>query len=230
MLRPLTGTLHAAQQPAALPIRAGEWRYSARAELREESEDLGLRTVTISLTDSGTAAAWLVTMSTELQGQMVTDSVVMRRADLSPVSRHAIIGAANVMLVVTDSVVHGLLTANTSVVPLNVRVGPKGFLNYYALRAALRELPLSEGWSGQASVLELGGEPVFATLALTIDGAEQVTVPAGVFDCWRLAVTGPGIDEHYWVSKQNREVVRTREPIGQGAIMQLDLVSFVPRP
>ena len=219
-----------AQPPIVAPaIRAGVWTYAARVEMGADRQDLGSRNVSISLT-GGDTAAWLVVMNAEMEGQALLDSVIMRRADLRPVSRHAILGRTDLTLVVVDSVAHGLLRMDSTVVPLNVRLGPRSFLSYYALRAALTELPLQNGWTGQAGVLELGGEPAFAALTLRVEGEERVTVPAGEFDCWRLAVSGPGIDEHYWVSKVSREVIRTREPFGPpGAIMQLDLLSVVPR-
>lgn len=223
-----TDSLLAQHPPSPPAIRTGEWRYLAEAQLGDQRQDLGARTVSIALTDSGDAAAWLVVMSTEVEGHQVTDSVMMRRSDLSPVSRHLIMPGTDLVLAVADSVAHGLLTAQTSVVPLNVRLGPRGFLNYYSLRAALVELPLTAGWAGQASVLEVLAHPVFATLTLSVVGDERITVPAGEFDCWRLKVAGPGIDEEYWVDKGHQDVIRTREPFGpQRVIMQLDLTSFV---
>jgi hypothetical protein len=174
-----TNSLYGQQAASPSTIRAGEWRYSAQIQLGAQRQDLGSRTVSISPTDSGDAAAWLVVMSMEVEGQQITDSVVMRRSDLSPVSRHAIATGTDLMLAVADSGAHGLLTAGTSIVPLNVRLGPKSFLNYYSLRAGLTALPLKAGWAGQASVLELGSDPVFATLTLTVVGDERIAVPAG---------------------------------------------------
>ena len=72
---------------------------------------------------------------------------------------------------------------------------------------------------------------MFAPLKLAVTGDEQVEVPAGHFDCWRIAVKGPGIDEQYWVSKAGHQVVRTREPLNnQGVVLQLDLTAQVLTP
>jgi len=210
-------------------IRVGDWKYSAHVELHDQRQNLGVRTMTIAPRNSEQGPAWLVVMAMQAEGQTLTDSVIMRRSELKPVSRHAVAPATDLLLVTDDSMAHGLLTTGSSVTPLNVRLRPRSFLNYYALRAAFAELPLARGWTGAASVLELGGEPVFASLTLSVVDTERITVPAGEVDCWHVTVKGPGIDEHYWIGKERQDVIRTREPIGgQGAIMQLDLVSFTP--
>ena len=211
-------------------VRPGAWKYSAHVELRDHRQDLGGRTVTIAPTNSRQGPSWLVAMTMQVEGQTLTDSVVMRRHGLTPVSRHAVAPGTDILLVTDDSMAHGLLTAGSSVTPLNVRFRAGSFLNYYALRAAFAELPLARGWAGTASVLELGGDPTFASLTLSVVDTERITVPAGDVDCWHVVVKGRGIDEHYWIGKERQDVVRTREPIGgHGAIMQLDLVSFTPR-
>jgi hypothetical protein len=223
----------AAPPPSATvnPIRTGTWTYSARIETAGNSQDLRPRTVSVSALDNQDIAGWLVVMATELEGRAVVDSVIMRRGDLTPVSRHAIIGPSDLMLVVDKGAAHGLLRVDSTLVPLNVPLGPRSFLNYYALRASLAMLPLKEGWKGQAAVLELAQHPLFSPLTLQVEGDDRLSVPAGEFDCWRVAVSGQGIDEHYWVAKQNGDVIRTREPIGdQGGMLQLDLVSVVPHP
>lgn len=210
-------------------VRAGEWKYSAHVELGDQRQDLGVRTISIAPTNSHQGPSWLVVMTMQVEGQTLTDSVVMQRSNLKPVSRHTVAPGTDLMLVTDDSMAHGLLTAGTSVTPLNVRLGARSFLNYYAMRAAFAELSLRVGWVGSASVLELGGDPVFANLTLSVVNAEQITVPAGAVDCWQVSVKGPGVDEHYWIEKGRQDVIRTREPIdARGAIMQLDLVSFTP--
>jgi hypothetical protein len=211
-------------------VRAGDWRYSAHVELGDRTQDVGVRTVTVAPTSSDQGASWSVVMTMQIEGRPFTDSVVMRRSDLKPVSRHAIAHGTDLLLVTDDSMAHGLLTAGTSVTPLNVRLGPRSFLNYYAMRAAFAELSLAPGWVGTTSVLELGGDPTFAPLTLSVVDTERIRGPAGEVDCWHVTVQGPGIDEHYWVAKERHDIIRTREPIGgRGAIMQLDLVSFTPR-
>jgi hypothetical protein len=222
-----TGPLDAQAPSVTIPaVAAGQWTYHAHAELGDQRQDMGDRTVTVSDTIIGGVHASLVVMRMELDGDAATDSVAFRASDLRPLSRSAKMGDANVLITVppTDSMARGLLTAGHSLVPLNVRLGAHSFLNYYSLRAALSTMPLGAGFVGQVEALELGGAGQFVPLRLAVEGTERVAVPAGDFECWLVHVTGNGIDERYWVSKAERQVVRTREPIGgAGAMMQLDL-------
>jgi hypothetical protein len=41
-------------------------------------------------------------------------------------------------------------------------------------------------------------------------GREKVTVPAGVFDCWKVSLGQSGLDSYMWVSTANHLVVRSR--------------------
>jgi hypothetical protein len=226
------GTVVLAQGPtSSTGIRPGRWVYSAHAEYRGERQDLGARTITVTTQATDEGGTWLVVAAMTIDGKPVIDSVAMRVKDLRPVFRHAQMGPARIDLTAPDTMVHGLLTVQTSIVPINVPLGKRSFLNYYALRVALADWPLTSGWTGEASALELGGEATFAPLKLSVTGDEQVEVPAGRFNCWRVAVKGPGIDEQYWVSKEGHQVVRTREPLSsEGMVLQLDLTAQVSTP
>jgi hypothetical protein len=207
-------------------VHAGTWRYIAVVQAGNESQDLGVRTVTIAPTTTDHEDTWLVVMAMRVQGQALTDSVVMRRTSLTPVSRHTVTTDSELLLATDDSMADGLLTAGHRLVPLNIRLGTQSFLNYYSLRAALAGLPLAQGWAGKASVLELGRDPVFSPVTLTVTGEEHISTGTGEFDCWHVAVKGTGIDEMYSVAKDTHDVIRTREPIGgEGAMLQLDLLS-----
>ena len=225
---PLAASLN--QVPSPPGVHAGTWRYAAVVEAGDERQDLGPRTVTIAPTTTDHEDTWLVVLAMEIQGQQLTDSVVMRRATLTPVSRHTVMTDSDLLLATDDSMAHGLLTVGHNLVPLNVPFHGHSFLNYYTLRAALAELPLAQGWTGTASVLELGGDPLFSPVTLTVTGAQRISTQAGAFDCWQVAVAGSGINENYWVAKDTHDVVRTREPIGDhGAILQLDLLPPAPQ-
>jgi hypothetical protein len=221
----------AAAQPGGIaPSRA---TYSARAELRGGgAQDLGTREITISDTTVGGTRAWLVVNAFEAEGMRGVDSVLMRAADLAPISRRAVIGSSKLSVDARDGMLVGTLKSPRGTVPISLRAGDRAFMNYYALRTALRAWPLAAGWRGTAGMMELNGRTELTPLELVVDGDERVRVAAGEFDCWRVHVTSPaGIDERYWVSKNGGHVVRTREPIGDaGAMMQLDLTALAPAP
>ncbi|HKP76932.1 MAG TPA: hypothetical protein VJT67_15485 [Longimicrobiaceae bacterium] len=205
--------------------------YSARGEFQGQPQDLGTREITVADSVAGGAGVWVVVNRMTVSGQPGIDSVVMARGSLAPLSRHAVLGLARLTLDLQDSVLTGHLKAGPQVLPLSFRPGERSFLNYYALRTALRDWPVTAGWRGTAAILELLGRAELTQVTMEVTGEEKITVPAGEFDCWVVHVTGSAIDERWWVSKAGHHVVRTREPVGRaGAIMQLDLVSLAPAP
>ncbi|HET7228424.1 MAG TPA: hypothetical protein VFJ16_00340 [Longimicrobium sp.] len=214
----------AAQAGGIAPVRA---HYAAVAEMPGGGrQDVGTRDIIVADSVIGGEHAWVVVNVLKVGGQAGADSVLMRAADLRPISRRASIGDVSITVDVRDSMLTGTLKSPQGTVPVSIRAGERAFLNFYALRTALRAWPLAAGWRGTASVLELNDRSELTPLELVVEGEEKVRVPAGEFDCWRVHVTGSGgIDERWWVSKIGGHLVRTREPIGrQGAVMQLDLV------
>ncbi|MFL5542522.1 MAG: DUF3108 domain-containing protein, partial [Longimicrobiaceae bacterium] len=149
-----------------------------------------------------------------------------------PISRRMVMGDTRLTVEVRDGVLSGRLKWPGGTVPLSLRTGERSFLDYFALRTALRAWPIAAGWKGTAAVLELVAGEELVPLALEVTGEETIRVPAGEFDCWVVHVTAAnGIDERWWVSKAGHHFIRTREPVGRERnIIQLDLVSLVPPP
>jgi hypothetical protein len=74
----------------------------------------------------------------------------------------------------------------------------------------LGAVELHTGWSGRASLIGwavVDGD-VFFPVELRVDGEEQISVPAGRFDCWRLSVRYPRGELSYWVRKSDGLGVR----------------------
>ena len=74
-------------------------------------------------------------------------------------------------------------------------------------------VPLGPTWKGEVSLLgwAVRSNDVFAAVTLAVDGEERVTVPAGSFDCWRIALGVFGQHKTYWVRKSDGLGVRTRD-------------------
>ena len=73
-------------------VRAGDWKYSARVEWGNRRQDLGVRTITVAPTSSQQGPSWLVVMTTQIEGQPFTDSVVMQRQDKDGYKHRANLG------------------------------------------------------------------------------------------------------------------------------------------
>ncbi len=87
-------------------------------------------------------------------------------------------------------------------------------------------VPLSRSWTGRVTILGWAVVPddVLFPVELRVTGEEQVQVPAGRFDCWRLDVRYPGGAFAYWVRKADGIAVRTLEqqPDGGRRIVTLE--------
>ena len=78
---------------------------------------------------------------------------------------------------------------------------------------ALLGAPLTRTWKGELSLLgwAVRSNDVFAPVTLAVDGEERITVPAGTFDCWRIALGVFGQRKTYWVRKSDGVGLRTRD-------------------
>ncbi|HKN64977.1 MAG TPA: zf-HC2 domain-containing protein [Gemmatimonadaceae bacterium] len=68
-------------------------------------------------------------------------------------------------------------------------------------------------WKGEVSLLgwAVRSNDVFAPVTLAVEGEERITVPAGSFDCWRIALGVFGQRKTYWVRKSDGLGIRTRD-------------------
>lgn len=73
--------------------------------------------------------------------------------------------------------------------------------------------PLDRSWRGRVTVLGWAVVPndVMRSATLRVTGEEEVRVPAGRFDCWRLEVAYSGGSFAYWIRKADGIAIRTEE-------------------
>jgi len=75
-----------------------------------------------------------------------------------------------------------------------------------------------------------GGKVSYYPLDMRVDGEEQIAVPAGRFDTWRVAVQGRRTAMTVWVSKESHWVVKIAIPSRPDAVWEQALVSISPLP
>jgi len=78
---------------------------------------------------------------------------------------------------------------------------------------ALLGTALTSTWRGEVSLLgwAVRSNDVFAPVTLAVEGEERITVPAGTFDCWRIALGVFGQRKTYWVRKSDGLGILTRD-------------------
>jgi hypothetical protein len=94
--------------------------------------------------------------------------------------------------------------------PISADVGGDLFADGAGASLVLATLPLAEGYTTTFRNFNLQTQKVRA-MQLTVGGTEQVTVPAGTFDAFKVDVSSPddGTKMTLWVSKLLRQVVKS---------------------
>jgi hypothetical protein len=78
---------------------------------------------------------------------------------------------------------------------------------------ALSGTSIDRDWKGELSLLGWAVRPndLFIPVTLAVSGEERLTVPAGTFDCWRIAIGIGRETKSVWIRKSDGLAVRTRD-------------------
>lgn len=195
---------------AAGGLRAGSWTYQSSMVRGTQSMELARRVLTVSPATAGGEPAWLILDVTEARGQTMTDSLLVRRADLRPLARAAQMGPLRLEARFgADSVTGSLSAPDAPSAPIAMPSGPGLVANMGMLESAFTLLPLRAGWTGTVRQLvpNPGGLAVMP-LVLTVTGEEEVTVPAGSFPSWTVTAVSAGTTQRLWLSKADGRLLK----------------------
>ncbi|MDQ6886712.1 MAG: zf-HC2 domain-containing protein [Gemmatimonadota bacterium] len=86
----------------------------------------------------------------------------------------------------------------------------------------LQAAAVGAGWRGSASIVGWGAAPsdLIYPLELRQISDERVTVPAGTFDCWKIAITDGRRVQDVWIRKTDRLTVMSRDSTRTPGILQ----------
>ena len=230
----------AAQAPAPGPdplaalgtgaLRPGSWTYRSTVERQGATVELGRRTLSVRATEHEGTPAWLIVDDTRARGQVMTDSLVVARADLRPLRRVADMGPMRIVLTFPGDTVRGTMTVPGGE-PARVLLAPgerRVVVNSGMLETVLPLLPLAAGWTG--TVAQLTPSPLGAALVpltLTVAGEDSVTVPAGTFAAWRVTATAGGAEQRLWLAKDTGRLLRQEAaPPSSDVVYRTELVEI----
>ncbi|HEU4629032.1 MAG TPA: hypothetical protein VFS08_04780 [Gemmatimonadaceae bacterium] len=222
--------------PSAAPaldgarLQPGRWTYTATMERDSASIQLARRVVTVSAADYQGTPAWLLVDETNARGQVMPDSVWVRRDDLAPLARSAVMGPLRLAVrAIGDSLTGALRAPGAEEAPIALSAPPGTMLNAAMLEAALTLLPLRAGWTG--TLHELAPGPTGAALVpvtLAVTGEEAVTVPAGTIPCWVMTAGSAGVEQRLWVAKADGRLVRRSSSPPQAPDVRYETVLVQP--
>lgn len=232
---PLTG-----QTPTvdATMLRPARYSYEVAITRDGLTQPLGQQTISFTNAVYAGAPSWLILEARDGGGIAGLDSILASRDRLTPLHWGASTGQARLAAEFTRDTVYGATSS-----PLGRRslVGPapRGVIASEGMLDGLLQLaPVEEGWAADATLLvaDLTGTRLLPA-RLMVEREEEVTVPAGTFQSWVVALrTGNG-DKWLWVSKEHRIVVKSSQTLTQlngavldRALLRVDDLTLIPPP
>jgi dipeptidyl aminopeptidase/acylaminoacyl peptidase len=204
-------------------LRAGVSRY--RATLTAGDQMFALE-VSSEIQDAGDKWTAIHTMQTPMG--TFTDTVEMEKRTLLARARHIRQGPLQIDLRYDDHRASGTLSMNGQTKPVAIDLGGPVFADAAGAMESIAALPLREGYRAVFRNVDIDRQKA-KWMQLRVLKCEQVTVPAGVFETYRIAVEpaeGGAGTTTIWVEKQQRKPVKYQSVLPEmgGAVLTAELL------
>jgi len=171
--------------------------------------------------------AWVIEEAAKLPGAEMLDVTTVDKGTLAVRKRTIKQGPVAIDLAFKDGKVAGSMGMGGQNRPVAADLGGEIFADGASTGEALAHLPLAEGYAVTFRVFDpMKMKAAFKTAKVL--GAEEVKVPAGAFQAWKVEVASaegePGTTT-LWIDKASRRVVKTATVIPQmgGATLTTEL-------
>lgn len=209
---------------AARSLSPSKRVYVARIFSDGQAHRLGFRTLELADGSYDGANAWLLMESRTIGTLVLAESLYVSKSTLAPL--HRVVHTADQVIVThyaPDSIVT-TFTGDSGVtrVALPEERGLVG--NIYWLEPQFASLPLAQGWKGEATTLFIGPKDhARVVMQMEVMGQDSVEVPDGKFDCWAMNLQVGDTQEHLWIRKSDRVLIKQDTPVAgiAGAKVQL---------
>lgn len=210
--------------------------YVARIFSEGQAHRLGFRTLELSDATYDGANAWLLMESRKIGTIVLAESLYVAKSTGMPLYRVAHTPDSQIDTRYTpDSVVTTFSgdsgDSGGARVALPDEAGLVG--NIYWLEPVLATLPLAPGWKGSATTLFVGPhDHARVVMQMEVVGQDSVEVPDGIYDCWAMNLQVGETQEHLWVRKSDRVLIKQDTPVAgiAGAKVQLLLAAGQTKP
>jgi hypothetical protein len=222
----------------ATTLRPARYSYDLALTRDGITQELGSQTISFADATYAGRRSWLILETRSGVGITGLDSLVATRDALTPLHWGTSTGLARLAAEFTRDSLYG---ATSSPLGRRTLVGPapRGAVASEGMLDGLLQLaPIGDRWTADATlvVAELTGTRLIAA-RLTVEREEEVTVPAGTFPSWVVALrTGNG-EKWLWVSKDHQMVVKSSQTLAQldGAVLdrvltRVDDLAVIPPP
>jgi dipeptidyl aminopeptidase/acylaminoacyl peptidase len=175
---------------------------------------------------------WMVVDRTSGPMGTATDTFYIDPGTMLPLYRTAKQGMAVITIEYSETEVSGSIEAGPQTLPIKATLAAPAFGDGSALELALTTLPVSEGYETVLRSFSANMQKS-RIMKLTVAGREELTVPAGTYDCYRVElvpVDDPTAKKTVWISAgEEKFIVRTSDTLpaamgGGSATMELTAV------
>jgi dipeptidyl aminopeptidase/acylaminoacyl peptidase len=207
----------------AVELQPGIANYKAGIEFGGQKIDI---TTVREIKEAG--GEWAVTENAQTPMGAVNDAAVLEKGTLLLKKRMIKQGPVDIEFEIKDDKATGTMTNGGKSTPINIDLGGPLFADGAGANDVIATLPLADGYAATFRNLDVQKLKV-SLKQLKVIGSENITVPAGTFDAFKVEITSaegePG-KTTLWISKQGREVVKISAILPQlnGAVLTAELV------
>jgi len=212
--------------PANVTLKPSKIVYVARLFSQGQAHKLGFRTLELSEADYEGQRVWLIAESRKVNTLELAESLYVSKVSLEPL--HRVVHTAD-MDITTHYTRDSILTSFEGDSGGGVRVALPNERNLvgniYWIEPLLASLPLASGWKGSATTVFVGPhDHARVVMQLAVVGQDSVLAPDGNFDCWKLALQVGETEEHLWVRKADRVLIKEETPVAGIAAAKVELL------
>jgi hypothetical protein len=214
-------------------LRPGSLVYTARLRRGDTTMTIGERTVSVVPTSYGAIDAWLLLETTTGPPQYaLSDSVVVERGTLRLMHWGSYVDFTRGVAEFRSDSMFGGVTSPASRRTIIAPMPGNTLFSASVTEAALSIYPLIPDLRDSVTVAVNDPARTLTIRAeLAVLGEERVTVAAGTFDCWLVALTTDAGGPTYWVAKTDGTVVRSSQIVPEsGGMLTYELARVTRSP
>ena len=203
-------------------LQAGTYNYQVTIEMGGQKISMKVST---AITDGGSSWTAVDTMDTP-QGS-ATDTASIAKSTLLLQKRSLKQGTVDIELAYAGDKATGTMSMNGQEKPIAADLGGPVFADAAGADQVIATLPLAVGYATTFRNFDVQTQKV-KLQQLNVPATENVTVPAGSFDAFRVEITSPdgsADKKTLWVAKDSHKVVKVSAVIAAmgGAVMTEEL-------
>jgi dienelactone hydrolase len=170
---------------------------------------------------------WVV--ANTLTGPMgeAREEATIAKGTLAVLGRKEAQGPVSIEVNFADNKASGRLSMGEKAQPFDVPLGGPVFADGAGADDTLAALPLAEGYAATFRTFDVQRQKE-KVMQMKVAGLENVTVPAGAFDAWRIdliSADGDAGSQSIWVARDTRKVIKSTAVMAEmgGATMTTEL-------